>query len=49
MKEKLTLNDWHKLRVMKDGDSYAVVPPDFENLQVSNSYWFPLEMIAFGY
>lgn len=40
MTEKLTLNDWYKLQVIKDGDSYVVVPPDFENLQVSNSYWF---------
>jgi len=28
-----------EMKVMKDGDSWCFVLPDFENLQVSPSYW----------
>jgi hypothetical protein len=36
----LTINDWEKLKVVKDGNAFMVVGPDFANLQVSPSVWF---------
>jgi hypothetical protein len=35
----LKLDDWEKLKVIQDGDSFAVVGPDFINLQLSPAVW----------
>ena len=48
MNKRLYVDDWEKLKVIKDGDSYAVVAPDFENLQTSEVYWFSPGQDYFG-
>lgn len=36
---KLTISDWTKLQVIRDGEDYAIVGPDFVNLRVSPAFW----------
>lgn len=36
---KLTISDWAKLRVIRDGGDYAIVGPDFESLRTSPVFW----------